>query len=164
MIKIDLEKYRELSRLKKKENKNFYHRLKNLKAKDLDEKFQNLHEKTFAKIDCLTCANCCKTTGPLFTHSDITRISKYLGLKPQAFKDQYLREDEDWDFVLKETPCAFLEEDNSCGIYEFRPKACREYPHTDQFKMHQVLELTRRNLDICPAVYEITEELKKEIK
>ncbi len=164
MIKIDLEKYRELSRLKKKENKHFYHRLKSYKPKVLDQKFQDLHEKTFAKIDCLSCANCCKTTGPLFTRSDIGRISKYLGLKPQQFTDQYLREDEDGDLVLQETPCHFLDEDNSCSIYDFRPKACREFPHTDQFKMHSILELTRRNLDVCPAVYEITEELKKDLK
>lgn len=164
MIKIDLEKYRELSKLKKKENKHFYHRLKNVKPKQLDEKFQKLHDKTFAKIDCLSCANCCKTTGPLFTHSDIGRISKYLGMKPRAFSDEYLQEDEDGDLVLQKTPCSFLGDDNFCSIYDIRPKACQEYPHTNSFKMHQILELTKKNIEICPAVYEITEELKTDIK
>lgn len=164
MIKIDLEKYRELSKAKRKENKRFYHRLKGLKPKVLDEKFHHLHDKTFSNIDCLSCANCCKTTGPLFTHSDISRISKYLGLKSSEFIEKYLREDEDDDLVLQETPCHFLEEGNFCSIYDIRPKACREYPHTDRFKMHQILEITRKNVEVCPAVYEITEEIKKDIK
>lgn len=68
---------------------------------------QELHEDVFAHTDCLTCANCCKTTGPLFTQSDIERISKYLKLKPQQFIETYLRVDEDKDYVLQSVPCTF---------------------------------------------------------
>jgi Fe-S-cluster containining protein len=39
---------------------------------------QDLHDAEFKKTDCLKCANCCKTTGPLFTSADIERVSKYL--------------------------------------------------------------------------------------
>ncbi|HAG48373.1 MAG TPA: zinc/iron-chelating domain-containing protein, partial [Cryomorphaceae bacterium] len=38
---------------------------KKLKAKpprDLDKVVHQLHEDAFRKIDCLDCANCCKTT------------------------------------------------------------------------------------------------------
>ena len=52
-----------------------------------------LHEQEFQNTDCLECANCCKTTGPLFTDKDIVRIAKYLRMKPQAFTDQYLNID-----------------------------------------------------------------------
>ena len=37
-----------------------------------------LHEDQFSKINCLECANCRKTTSPIFTNRDISRISKYL--------------------------------------------------------------------------------------
>ncbi len=30
------------------------------------------------------------------------------------------------------SPCPFLGDDNYCSVYEARPKACREYPHTDR--------------------------------
>jgi Fe-S-cluster containining protein len=119
-----------------------------------------LHDETFAKINCLDCANCCKTTSPLFTDRDVTRISKFLKLKPRQFTDQYLKTDEDGDLVLKSSPCPFLFEDNTCMIYEVRPKACAEYPHTNRKKFHQISNITLENTGICPAAFEIVEKLK----
>lgn len=144
-----------------KENKKLFEKLKKIKPKDLDEKFEKLHDETFETIDCLSCANCCKTTSPIFKKLDIDRISKYLRIKPNAFIDQYLILDKENDYVLKVAPCAFLDEDNSCRIYEDRPTACREYPHTNRKKMYQVLDLTLKNTHVCPAVYQIVENLKK---
>jgi len=109
----------------------------------------------------LSCANCCKTTGPLFTNSDIKRIAKYLRLKPQGFIEKYLRLDEENDFVLQSVPCSFLDGQNSCMIYEVRPKACREFPHTDRKKFHQISNLTLKNVAICPAAFNIVEEMKR---
>ncbi|HHB52620.1 MAG TPA: YkgJ family cysteine cluster protein, partial [Saprospiraceae bacterium] len=61
-------------------------------------------------------------------------------------------------FVFSQTPCVFLEDNNYCSIYEIRPKACREYPHTDSKKIS--LGLMKKNISVCPAVFEIVEELK----
>jgi hypothetical protein len=47
-------------------------------------------------------------------------------------------------------------------IYDYRPKACREYPHTDRKRFYQVLDLTMLNRELCPIVYEVVEGLKKE--
>lgn len=124
---------------------------------------QELHEREFKKTDCLKCANCCKTTGPLFTTADIERIAKHFRQKPQQFIDQYLRIDEDNDYVLKSVPCTFLDAENYCTIYEVRPKACREYPHTDRTKFYQIANLTLQNVSICPAAFNIVEEMKKSI-
>ena len=122
---------------------------------------QELHDREFRKTDCLTCANCCKTTGPLFTAADVGRISKHLKQKPQQFIDKYLRIDEENDYVLQKVPCDFLDNDNTCMIYEVRPKACREFPHTDRKKFQQITNLTLQNVGICPAAYNIVEEMKK---
>ncbi|HYX06053.1 MAG TPA: hypothetical protein VE912_04900 [Bacteroidales bacterium] len=48
-------------------------------------------------------------------------------------------------------------------VYEDRPRACREYPHTDRKKFHQILNLTLKNSEVCPAVFMVIEKLKKEI-
>ncbi len=149
---------------KHKENKKFLARLRKKPGKDLDNIMQNIHTEEFLKTDCLTCANCCKTTGPLFTHKDVERISKHFRIKPGKFIDTYLRIDEDNDMVLKEVPCTFLGTDNYCSIYEVRPKACREYPHTDRKDFHKISNLTIKNTAICPAAYNIVEEMKKRIK
>ncbi|MDX1463242.1 MAG: YkgJ family cysteine cluster protein [Marinirhabdus sp.] len=145
------------------ENKKFFARLKKKTPKHLDVLMQDLHEAEFERTDCLECANCCKTTGPLFTDKDIERISKHFRMKPQQFIDTYLRIDEDRDYVLQSVPCAFLGADNYCSIYEVRPKACKEFPHTDRKKFQQISNLTLKNVAICPAAFNIVEEMKKRL-
>lgn len=142
------------------ENKKLFDKLKRTKPKNLDEVMGELHEEVFEDIDCLQCANCCKTTSPIFYQKDIERIAKRLRLKPSQFIDKYLHIDEDNDYVLNEAPCPFLDNDNYCLIYEDRPTACREYPHTNRKRFHQILNLTLRNTFICPAVFQIIEKLK----
>jgi Fe-S-cluster containining protein len=145
------------------ETKKYFDKLKKKQPKNLDYFMQDLHESEFKKTNCLDCANCCKTTGPLFTLADIERISKHLRQKPQQFIDQYLQIDEEKDYVLNSVPCTFLEQDNACMIYEVRPKACREFPHTDRKKFFQITDLTLMNVAICPAAFAIVEEMKKKL-
>ncbi|WP_405410374.1 YkgJ family cysteine cluster protein [Maribacter sp. Asnod1-A12] len=149
---------------KHNENKKFFVKLRKKPPKNLDYIMQELHEAEFERTDCLTCANCCKTTGPLFTNADVERISKSFRMKPQKFIETYLRIDEENDYVLQQTPCTFLGADNYCSIYDVRPKACREFPHTDRKKFQQISNLTLKNVAICPAAFNIVEEMKKLIK
>ncbi|MGB8705563.1 MAG: YkgJ family cysteine cluster protein [Gillisia sp.] len=149
---------------KEKENKRFFNKLRKKPPKNLDIVMKELHEEEFSRTNCLDCANCCKTTGPLFTNKDIERISKHFRMKPSGFIDRYLQIDEDKDYVLQKVPCEFLGADNYCSIYEVRPKACREYPHTDRKDFHKISNLTIKNTAICPAAYNIVEEMKKRIK
>lgn len=157
---MDLEDFNKKAQQRKKENQTFFRKLKNKPPKNLDTLFHNTHDEVFAKTNCLNCANCCKTTSPIFYQRDIERAARATKLKPGEFIQQYLFMDEDGDFVLTKAPCPFLNSDNYCSIYEDRPAACREYPHTDRKKMHQILDLTFRNTLVCPAVLEIVEKLK----
>lgn len=134
-------------------------RLKKKPPKHLDDVMHDLHNKAFDRIDCLTCANCCKTTGPLWTKKDRERVAKHLKMQTAQFERTYLRIDEDHDWVLQQLPCPFLGGDNRCGIYDVRPKACREYPHSDRVKQHQLLSLHAKNCHICPAIEDIAKGL-----
>ena len=91
----------------------------------MDTIVQQLHDEVSEKIDCLTCANCCRSLGPAIYDKDIERIAKALRIKPSEVVSSYLRIDEDGDYVFKSMPCPFLMDDNYCSIYESRPKACR---------------------------------------
>ena len=153
-----------LAKDKHKENKTFFTKLKKKPPKQLDYIMQDLHEAEFQKIDCLKCANCCKTTGPLFTDKDIIRIAKHFRIKTQQFTEQFLQLDEENDYVLKSVPCTFLDTNNYCSIYEVRPKACREFPHTDRKKFQQISNLTLKNVALCPAAFNIVEAMKVRIK
>ncbi len=158
---MDLQQFDARAKKLSAENKKFLTSLKKKDSRKLDEAFHQLHEAVFEEIDCLTCANCCKTTSPIFYETDIERAAKFLRVKPGDFVAKYLRIDEDKDYVLKSSPCPFLGHDNYCSIYESRPKACREYPHTDRKKMVQVMDLAYKNTSVCPAVLEMVERLKK---
>lgn len=121
--------------------------------KDLDARFHAEHDAVFASTDCLTCGNCCRTTSPIIRERDLDRLAKHLRAKPGEVIDQYLRMDEDGDWVFRSAPCPFLDlGDNRCAVYEHRPQACREYPHTDRKHIAGILPLTARNAGICPAV------------
>lgn len=159
-----VEKYRQLAEAKQSEHKKFLNKIKQRPPKKLDEEMLDIHHEVFDRIDCLSCANCCKTTGPLFTQKDIERLAKLFKIKPAQFIEKYLRIDEDNDYVLQSVPCPFLGADNYCSVYEHRPKACREYPHTDRKKFYQINHLTLKNTLICPATYEVVEEMMKRMK
>ncbi|SFE67452.1 YkgJ family cysteine cluster protein [Thermophagus xiamenensis] len=159
---MNLEKFKTISRNQSEENKAFLKRLGRRKPKNLDEVVHRLHEETFQEVNCLECANCCKTTSPIVIDRDIDRIAKHLKMKPSELITQYLRLDEEGDYVFRQAPCPFLMGDNYCMIYEVRPRACREYPHTNRKRFHQILNLTWRNTLVCPAVLDIVNGLKKE--
>lgn len=135
-------------------------KLHTLPKGEVDRSFHEQHEEVFSETDCLTCANCCKTTSPIFIDKDIDRIARHLRMRPATFTEQYLTLDVENDYVLKQAPCPFLGEDNYCSIYEVRPRACREYPHTNRKNMLQITGLTRKNASICPAVFEMLERIE----
>ena len=162
MQEIQLTNLPERAQSWKKANKQFLKRLKS--RKDLSVVMQKTHQEVFSEVDCLNCANCCKTTGPLFTDRDIERIARHFKMSFQEFVGQYLRRDEDDDLVLKELPCPFLEFDHKCQIYDIRPKACRQYPHTDANNQNRIFSLTLKNAEICPAVWEILERINTNLQ
>ena len=133
------------------------------KNKRSDQIVNELHEEVFEEVDCLKCANCCKTTGPLLLPKDIQRLSKRLRMTERAFVEAYLIFDEEGDHVFRSMPCPFLGEDNYCSVYEDRPKACRAYPHTDQKGQMDIFHLTRKNAKICPAVSRIFQRLSEQL-
>jgi hypothetical protein len=151
------------SKRKSSEAKDLLKQLKRQKPRALDEMMHQAHAEAFSCINCLECANCCTTTGPLLTDKDISRLAKHLRMKDAAFVDEYVRVDEDGDQVFKSMPCPFLGADNYCSVYEHRPKACREYPHTDRVKQHQLLKLHLKNAEICPAVERILETIQSKL-
>ena len=161
---MNLAQHKEQVKFKRKENEQFFKRLKKVKPKVLDKLVHPLHDEVFECTDCLECANCCTTTGPLFTDKDIARIAKHLRIKPSEFVAKYLRIDEERDYVLQSVPCIFLGKDNYCTIYDVRPKACKEFPHTDRIKQNQLLNLTEKNIVVCPAVFSIIEKIKLTLK
>lgn len=163
-IEYDINKLTELAKTTNKKNKKVFTKIKKSKPKDLDNFANSLHDKIFKKIDCLSCANCCRSLGPRITNTDINKLSKFLKIKPNEFINNYLTIDDENDYVFKNMPCPFLQDDNYCFVYESRPKACKEYPHTDRKKYYQILNLSLKNAETCPAISIINQEIVKKYK
>ncbi len=160
---MKLESELENARKKYKETKAVIEKLKKFKRKDLDELFFRVHDQVFEDIDCRECGNCCKTLGPRVTNRDIQKISKYINMRAGKVVKFYLDVDEDNDFVFNQMPCPFLEDGNFCKIYDARPRACEEFPHTDLPNMQKKLHITLKNSLVCPAVFRMIELIKEEI-
>lgn len=142
-------------------NIKFFAQLKKKHPKNLDMLVQEIHHNVFSEMNCLDCANCCKSISPILRDRDIERISKHLKIRPSDFTKKYLVLDKDKDYVFHTQPCPFLLPDNYCSIYDARPKACAEYPHTNQPVFSKRLDLAIKNSLYCPAVMQIIEGLKK---
>ncbi len=156
-----MEKYKNLSVIAARTRGDFllFYKRNKKKLAGLDLEVQDIHDDVVAEIDCLSCANCCKMLGPAIYDRDIERMAKALRMKPSEVVQQYLRVDSDGDHVFRSMPCPFLMADNYCSIYEHRPKACREYPHTDRRKFSQIYMLTVKNTETCPVAYEVLKRL-----
>lgn len=109
----------------------------------------------------MQCANCCRTLGPRLTLRDIQRMAQYLKMKTNTFITTFITMDEDGDYVFQRMPCPFLTDNNYCIVYDYRPQACAEYPHTHQSGQLKILNLTYKNASICPAVAYILEKMEE---
>lgn len=119
----------------------------------------DLHEQAFEKVNCLECGNCCKGYSPRFKTPDIKRIAKHLKMKDGDLINQYLRVDEEGDYVMRTTPCSFLGDDNYCSIYVVRPSDCERFPYTDEDVIIKRQNITLKNSSFCPVVYFVLEKL-----
>jgi uncharacterized protein len=130
---------------------------------DLLPKQVELDAKVWQEIDCLQCANCCKTMTPTYTPTDLKRIALHLNITKKQLFDTYLMKDVDnGDIVNKNTPCQWLNtKDNKCDIYEVRPLDCSGFPHHTKKQFDLYNHVYEQNLDKCPATYKMIEKMEK---
>lgn len=162
LIKIeDLEK---LFLGKEDENYRFRRFLKNhADEEELDKQFKRLHEKYFKLYDCSKCRNCCKKLGISMNESELNKICEHLHLDKKKFIEDHLNE-KYGNYSFKGTICQFLSDDNRCQISDCLPESCKEFPYTNKLERLFSLLSIVNHAKVCPVVYEILEELKKEYR
>ena len=141
-----------------------FDQLRSKSKKDIDELAKTTHQEVFKRTDCLSCGNCCKSAPPIVTKFDIKRIASFLGESPRTILRKHVIQDIDGELSFHTVPCSFLGADNYCSIYEARPEACRDYPHTDSGQFTARRKLHSLNQAICPAVDEILTIMEQKIK
>ncbi len=161
MQAVNLRSFRQKTRHHKKALRAFLSKIKKNPPADLDKLTVTLEKTVWKEIDCLSCANCCKTMSPTFTKTDIRRISKHFSLTPEAFSKKWLRKDRIGDMLNKTEPCQFLNlKDNKCSIYAIRPLDCAGFPHLSKKKMVDYMHVHKQNVELCPATYKLVENME----
>lgn len=162
----DIRKIEQQARLREDENWRFrcYLKASDLPASRIDALVRKLYQEVSAQIDCTNCGNCCRVMQPLLTDADIKRLAAHLGLPVKQFRDDFIEVGSEKGAVAEFStmPCPFLR-DNSCSVYDCRPRDCRSYPHLHNkdfvFRMNQAYD----NCSVCPIVFNVYEGLKSEL-
>ena len=152
-IEIDLSRIQQLSQAHGDENWEFRSWLKQHAPDDIDDLVKTLSQKYFALIDCMQCANCCRSLQMEFKKSEIHAIAKTLGQSMEAFQKQSMSEGK------VNPPCPMLN-GKLCSIYENRPDVCRSFPHLEQPEFTARLIGVISNVAIYPIAFNAFEELK----
>jgi uncharacterized protein len=162
MQTINLRSFRQKVRHHKRGMKSFLTRIGKNPPRDLHKIVDDLETEVWKDVDCLSCANCCKTMSPTYNKADIRRISKHFSLTVPEFTKKYLRKDREGDMLNKTEPCPFLDlNDNKCSIYAIRPLDCSGFPHLRKRKMVDYLHVHKQNVECCPATYRLVEKMQE---
>jgi hypothetical protein len=135
-----------------------------IESKEVDKLAGDETAKTYKKIDCLDCANCCKSAPTVIQEYEIKRIAKHIGISKKAFSNNYLIEDINGELTMNRVPCPFLAADNTCNVYDVRPEVCRKYPHTDQGGFLKKIEYHRKNISYCPITTAVVKNMMQSIQ
>ncbi|WP_051268061.1 YkgJ family cysteine cluster protein [Terrimonas ferruginea] len=141
----------------------FLSKLEKNPPRGLDKLTSRAEGEVWKEVECLSCANCCKTMTPTFTPADIRRISAHFNMTQDEFKKKWLRQERggNRDWLNVKQPCQFLNlEDNKCSIYEIRPVDCAGFPHLPKKKMVDYIHIHKQNIEYCPATYKMVEKIK----
>ncbi|MBX2934344.1 MAG: YkgJ family cysteine cluster protein [Ferruginibacter sp.] len=161
MQAVNLRSFKQKVRFNKVRLKKFLSKVLKEQPRGLDKLAADTEKEVWKEVDCLTCANCCKTMSPTFNAADIKRISKHFNQSPEAFTKQWLRKDKIGDMLNKTEPCQFLNlQDNKCSIYEIRPADCSGFPHLSKKRMVDYIHVHKQNIEYCPATYKLVEKMQ----
>lgn len=161
---VNIKSFRNLVSRNKKRLRSFLTRVEKKDSGNLHLITLEANELSWAKTDCLDCANCCKTMSPTYSQRDMTRISRHLGMTVKGFKAKWLYKDKTGDWLNKSQPCQFLDlKTNHCGIYEVRPGDCAGFPHHGTKKIKDYGHVYKQNVEFCPATYRLVEFMEEGI-
>ena len=97
---------------------------------------------------CAQCGNCCRLRFIELNKEDIERI------KSAGHKDFYDKIKNEFMLKRNKGRCVFLNNNDSCSIYEIRPQVCRDFPFFKTFGLTYC-----QTGSYCPGI----EKLKKNV-
>ena len=163
---VNLRAFRKKVKATKNSFRRFLTKLEKSTLRGFDGYVGTVEKKVWAEVDCLSCANCCKTMTPTFNEKDLKRISAHFGQTVDEFKKKWLFQEraaaKDW--MNKNEPCQFLNlKDNKCSIYAIRPDDCAGFPHLSK-KFKDYAHVHKQNVEYCPATHKLVEKMMDDMR
>jgi Fe-S-cluster containining protein len=159
IFETDVQRLPHICRNNRNENMQFRDFLKS-DMKD-QKRFATIVKEVTEKIDCTTCGNCCKVLKTNLNKEDIQRIAKHIRTSIDSFIENFVTKNSEGEYEFKHAPCSFLQDNNTCRIYEIRPDECRKYPYLDKDVTTRCFQFFA-NAEICPIVFNVLENAKAE--
>lgn len=158
----DLEQIRRLAEQKEAENLEFRRYLH--KHHRPEQEFGEVAAGVEQQIDCTQCANCCREMDVEVSAAEVTAIAAHLGMRVEDALRLYTTFDphaQERTLAKKDGACVFLD-GKLCIVYEARPRACREFPHTHPpgVSLGSRMSSVCRHASVCPILYNALEEYK----
>jgi uncharacterized protein len=164
-VPVNLRSFKAKARHTKTAMRRYLSKIDRNRPRGLDKTITALEKEVWKEIDCLSCANCCKTMTPTYNARDLKRISAHFKMTVADFKKKYLKQERggERDWMNKWTPCQFLNlDDNKCSIYAIRPDDCSGFPHlTKKFKDY--VHIHKQNVEYCPATHRLVEKMMEKV-
>lgn len=162
MQAVNLRSFRQKVRYHKKALRRFLTKIEHNPPGGLDKLTAATELEVWKEIDCLSCANCCKTMSPTYTKTDVKRIAAHFSQTPDEFIKKWLYKDRSKDLLNRSEPCQFLNlKNNKCSIYDIRPADCAGFPHLPKRKMIDYIHVHKQNIEYCPATYKMVERMQE---
>lgn len=163
---VNLRSFRKKVKATKNSFRRFLTKLEKSTLRGFDGYVGTVEKKVWAEVDCLSCANCCKTMTPTFNEKDLKRISAHFGQTVDEFKKKWLFQEraaaKDW--MNRNEPCQFLNlKDNKCSIYAIRPDDCAGFPHLSK-KFKDYAHVHKQNVEYCPATHKLVEKMMDDMR
>ncbi|SDX04411.1 hypothetical protein SAMN05444410_108125 [Hydrobacter penzbergensis] len=160
-MQVNLRSFKQRVRHNQRSFRRFLTKIEKNPPRHLDKIAEAIDAEVWQEVDCLSCANCCKTMSPTFNNKDIKRIAAHLEMSTDEFKEKWLYFDKaDGDWMNVKQPCQFLDlRTNMCSIYEVRPDDCAGFPHLKKKKMTDYIHVHKQNVAYCPATFKMVEKM-----
>lgn len=164
-MQVNLRSFKQKVRHHQTTMKRFLSKVERKPPRGLDQLAAELDAAVWKEVDCLSCANCCKTMTPTFTKADIKRIAAHLHMTEADFTEKWLVYDKkEGDWMNKQQPCQFLDKKTHfCSIYDVRPADCAGFPHLKKKKMTDYIHVHKQNIAYCPATFKLVEKMMERI-
>ena len=148
-LETKLEAIKQFALKNRDNNKQFSIFLENQDTQKVDMIVHRLNNTISPNIDCTTCGNCCLNLRPEVSNDVLSQ-----------FIDLDKIEEVKYDMAIQ---CKHLK-NKKCSQYHKRPQECRFFPYMERTGFVSRISGILQNYEICPIVFNIVEQLKKELR